>query len=136
HAVGTGGRRGDEPARRFAGIAILRRVRRARGGALRAQARFGPQGLFALVDLPELVVARVARLEEMGVDRADERHIGGIEPDDAVIAFVDVTVPDHRRGPHPIPPPPLPTPPPHPSPPLPPPRPAVDDGPRTLCARG
>src|SRR5262245_44957407 len=34
----------------------------------------------------------------MGVDRADQRHIGGIEPDDAVIAFVDVAVPNHRRG--------------------------------------
>ena len=34
----------------------------------------------------------------MRVKRADERHVGGIEPDDAVVALVDVAVPDHRRG--------------------------------------
>ena len=34
----------------------------------------------------------------MGVDRADERHVGGVEPDDAMVALVDVAVPAHRRG--------------------------------------
>src|SRR5437764_12054220 len=34
----------------------------------------------------------------MRVKRADERHVGGIEPDNAVVAFVDVAVPDYRRG--------------------------------------
>ena len=34
----------------------------------------------------------------MRVDRADERHVGGVEPDDAMIALVDVAVPAHRRS--------------------------------------
>src|SRR5260370_888169 len=81
------------------------------------------EGLFALIDLPEFVVARVARLEEMGGYRADQRHIGGIEPDDAVIAFVDVAVPHHRRGQDQVARLHLATP-------------AVDDGDCTLRARG
>ena len=36
-------------------------------------------------------------LEEMRIDRADQRHVGSIEPDDAMVAFVDVSVPAHRR---------------------------------------
>ena len=34
----------------------------------------------------------------MRIDGADERHVGGVEPDDAMVAFVDVAVPAHRRG--------------------------------------
>src|ERR1043166_6917878 len=69
----------------------------SRGRALRRQARLRPQPLVALVHLPEVVRARVARLEEMRVEPADQRHVGGIEPDDASAALVDVTVPAHGR---------------------------------------
>ena len=34
----------------------------------------------------------------MRVDRADQRHVGGVEPDDAMVALVDMAVPAHRRG--------------------------------------
>ena len=96
-AVGAGRRGGEQPARGLARVAVFRRIDRARGGAFGEEPGLGPQPLVALVDLPELVAARIARLEEMRVDRADERHVGGVEPDDAVIALVDVAVPAHRR---------------------------------------
>src|SRR5262249_22336657 len=33
----------------------------------------------------------------MSIDRADEWHVRGVEPDDAMVAFVDVAMPDHGR---------------------------------------
>src|SRR5262249_1221349 len=34
----------------------------------------------------------------MRVERADQRHIGCIEPEDSVISLVEMAVPNHRRG--------------------------------------
>ena len=60
-------------------------------------AGLGPQLLVALVDLPELVGLGIAGLEEIGVELANERNVGRVEPDDAVVAVVDMAVPAHRR---------------------------------------
>ena len=96
-AIRAGRQRGQQPPRRRAGIAIFRRMRRRVLHIGADQAGLGPQLLVALIDLPELVGLGIARLEEIGVELADQRNVGGVEPDDAVVAVVDVAVPAHRR---------------------------------------
>ena len=96
-AVGAGRQRRQQPPRRRAGIVILRRMRRRVLHIGAGQAGLGPQLLVALIDLPELVGLGIAGLEEIGVELANERNVGGVEPDDAVVAVVDMAVPAHRR---------------------------------------
>ena len=96
-AVGAGGQGGQQPPRRRAGIMIFRRMRRRVLHVCADHAGLGPKLLVALVDLPELVGLGIAGLEEIGVELANQRDVGGVEPDDAMVALVDVAVPAHRR---------------------------------------
>src|SRR6185369_7166479 len=91
---------------RHHGAAVLRIAHRP--GPVGADFRFGEPtahlvaweavlgGAFG-ADFPEAFVVPRAGLEKARVERADRRHVGGIEPDRASLAAVDVPVPAHRR---------------------------------------
>src|SRR5688500_4594703 len=62
-----------------------------------SQARLRPEPFLAFIDLPEFAGTGVTRLEEISVEAADQRDICGVEPDDTLVARVDMPVPAHRR---------------------------------------
>ncbi len=74
------------------------------GGGSKLLARLGPGKAVlrrpCVSHLPEALVLALARLEETRVERADGRHVGGVEPHRAPSALVDVAVPAHRRRQH------------------------------------
>ena len=100
HAVGAGGRGRKQLARRLAGIAVFRRIDRARG---RRPRRRRPGLASSSFSSPSSTCQNALLRGSPGSKKCAltarmQRHVGGVEPDDAVVALVDMAVPAHRRG--------------------------------------